>query len=386
MGYDFAIMDLFAAVACYYTIPYSLGIPYATMSLALSTVHLFRVPRLAAFPNTVSLNDRPSFVDRLTAFLVENLDPGVVSNSGPFMQKYATDRPPMDTTEVIRRSSLWLFMEDLAVNYPLPQMPNTLAVGDIMARADSRPLTGAVGDFVSRSPGGVIVAAFGSFCDYFPPDINRRLCDAFTQVTSRLQMSVIWKLKAADGYCQNPSILTSPWIPQKDLLADPRVKLLISHGGHNSIVESVYHGKPLILFPIGLDQPSNAAAAASKGFAVQMSLVDFTAELLVSTIETLLADHRYENAAQRASAILRDRTDTAAQRVSAMIDHVIKYGDGDLRTGAFGMSTLQFMMFDIFVALFAAAAVSMATVVLCCCCAYRKCCRRPTSQRKYKSH
>ena len=40
-------------------------------------------------------------------------------------------------TVLFQRQSL--FMEDLmAVNYPLPQMPNTIAVGDIMARAESR--------------------------------------------------------------------------------------------------------------------------------------------------------------------------------------------------------------------------------------------------------
>ena len=195
-GYDFAIMDLFSAVSCYYTLPYSLGIPYATMSLGLNTPHLFRTPRLAAFPNLVSLSDRPSFVERMAAFLVERIDPGVISDNTRFMRKYVPDRPLVDTTEMVRRQSLWLFMEDLAVNYPLPQMPNTIAVGDIMARPESQPLSGAVAEFVSQSKGGVIVAAFGSFCDHFPPEINRKLCDAFTEVTTRVGVSVIWKLNA----------------------------------------------------------------------------------------------------------------------------------------------------------------------------------------------
>jgi len=387
-GYDFAIMDLFAAVACYFTIPYSLGIPYATMSLAMSSAHLFRVPRLAVFPNLVSLSDRPSFAERLSAFLVERLDPGVISDSAYFVKKYAANRPCLDTIELIRRQSLWLFVEDLSVSYALPQMPNTLAVGDIMARAETRPLSGTVGEFVSRSKGGVIVAAFGSFCDHFPPQINRRLCDAFAEATKRFGMSVIWKLNA-EGFCPHDDILTSSWIPQSDLLADSRVKLMISHGGHNSIIESVYHSKPLLIFPIGLDQPANAAAAADKGFAIQMNIADFTAETLVSNIEKLLTDSSYRNNAQLASAILRDRRDTPAQRVSAMIDHVIKHGDRHLRTGAFELSTLQFMMFDIFAALFVAAALTLSAFLLCCYCAYRKCCgrtfRTTQSQRKAKS-
>ena len=42
------------------------------------------------------------------------------------------------------------------------------------------------------------------------------------------------------------------WIPQNDLLADRRVKLFVSHGGLNSIVEYVYHAKPLLIIPLDL--------------------------------------------------------------------------------------------------------------------------------------
>ena len=54
------------------------------------------------------------------------------------------------------------------------------------------------------------------------------------------------------------------WVPQNDLLADPRVRLFVSHGGLNSVVESVYHAKPLLVFPLVWDQPLNAATAADK--------------------------------------------------------------------------------------------------------------------------
>jgi len=384
-GYDFAIMDLFSAISCYYTIPYSLGIPYATMSLGLCSPYLFRVPRLSSFPNLVSLSDRPSYLERLMAFIVEIIDPGVVSDNRYFMEKYVPDRPYLDTVELFRRQSLWFFVEDLSVNYPLPQMPNTVAVGDIMAGAKVRPLSNEIQEFISTSKNGVIIVSFGSFCDFFPPAITQRLCGAFTEVTKRFGMSVIWKSKAAE-ICQNDNILMLPWLPQNDLLADSRVKLFISHGGSNSIMESIYHSKPLIVFPIGLDQPANAAAAVSKGFAIQMKIVDFSSESLVSNIHKLLTDPTYERNASLASAILRDRRDTPAQRVSAMIDHVIKYGDRHLRTGAFELSTFQFMMFDIFAALFAAAAIVLLTVTLCCCCVYRCCFKRGTSsQEKLKS-
>jgi len=384
-GYDFAIMDIIGGISCYYTIPYSLGIPYATMSVGLSSPYLFRVPRLSPFPNFVSFGDRPSFLDRLMAFIVELIDPGFLADNKYFMEKYVPDRPHLDTVELFRRQSLWFILEDLLVDYALPQMPNTVAVGDIMAGVKQRPLSNEIQEFVSRAKRGVILASFGSFCDFIPPDITQQLCEAFTEVTTRFGLSVIWKLKA-EGICRNDNILILPWIPQNDLLADSRVKLFISHGGFNSLIESIYHSKPLIVFPIGLDQPGNAAAAVSKGFAIRMKLGDFSSESLVSNIHKLITDPTYKRNAILASAIMRDRRDTPAQRVSSKIDHVIKYGDRHLRTGAFELSTFQFMMFDIFAALFAAAGLVLLVVTLCCCCVYRHCFRRGiSSQEKLKS-
>ena len=289
---------------------------------------------------------------------------------------------------MLHRQSLWFFLEDLSLNSPWPQMPNTVAVGDIMAGAEERPLSGEIKEFVSRSKRGVILVVFGSFCDFLPPTITEPLCEALTEAAQRFGLSVIWKLNDK-SFCRSDNIFITPWIPQNDLLADPRVQLFISHGGYSSILESVYHAKPLIIMPIGMDQPANAAFAESKGYAIRMNIVDFSPQSLVSNIDKLLTDPTYKRAARLASAILRDRSDTPAQRVSAMIDHVIKYGDRHLRSGAFELSTLQFMMFDIFVVLVVVAVVVLSCVSLCCYCAYRSCCRRcchgDTYPEKFKS-
>ena len=382
-NFDFAIMDPASAISCYYTIPLSLGIPYASLSVPLFTPLLFRVPRHSAFPHPLMPFERPTFSQRLQAFILERSDFGLSDGETHFMQKYAPNRPYLNAVEMVQNQSLWFFLEDLSINFPMPQMPNTVAVGDIMAETEERPLSGEIKEFVSRSKRGVILVVFGSFCDFFPPTITEPLCEALTESTQRFGLSVIWKLNDK-SFCRNDNVFISPWIPQNDLLADPRVQIFISHGGYNSIVESVYHAKPLIIMPLGLDQPANAAFAESKGYAIRMNIVDFSPQSLVSNVDKLLTDPTYKRAAQLASAILRDRRDTPAQRVSAMIDHVIKYGDRHLRSGALELSTLQFMMFDIFAALVAVAAVVLSCVSVCCYCVYLSCCRRCCHGETYR--
>lgn len=45
-----------------------------------------------------------------------------------------------------------------------------------------------------------------------------------------------------------PNVFLSKWVPQKELLNSPKVKLFMSHGGANSVMESVYFGTPLLGF------------------------------------------------------------------------------------------------------------------------------------------
>jgi len=263
-------------------------------------------------------------------------------------------------------------------------MPNTVAVGDIMAGQPGKALPLDLEDFISASKDGVILVSFGSYFDFIPHDVVRKFCDAFTDGRNRL--SVIWKMKDTNLCASTDGrVRLMLWVPQNDLLADPRVKVFISHGGFSSTIESVYHAKTLIIFPIAFDQLTNAAAAESKGFGIRMDIGNFSSETLLSNIDKLLHDPTYRRSAHRASAILRDRPDTAAQRVSAMIDHVIRYGDRHLRTGAYDLSIAQFFMFDIFAILLAAGVSVLLVVMLLCYCICRTCCRRYYKARKCKT-
>ena len=141
----------------------------------------------------------------------------------------------------------------------------------------------------------------------------------------------------------------------------------------------------MIIFPLWTDQPANAAAAETKGIGIRMDISDFNSEALLSNIDKLLHDPTYKRNARLSSAILRDRPHTAAQRVSAMIDHVIKYGDEHLRTGAFELSTAQFFMFDIFAFLLTACIAVLLAVILMCYCCYLTCRRCCCTRKKRKT-
>lgn len=185
-------------------------------------------------------------------------------------------------------------------------------------------------------------------------------------------------------------LLTMPWLPQNDLLGDGRVRLFVTHGGLSSLVEAVYHSKPVVVIPVSLDQPSNAAVVESKGLGVRLELVDpALADSLAAAVRRVLGDPEFSKRAGHASAVLNDLygSETATERASRAIEHVVKYGDRHLKTGAFDLSLWQFLMFDVFAFLLISVILLIATgllwlIVLLRCCR-RKCSR---TQTKEKSH
>ena len=49
------------------------------------------------------------------------------------------------------------------------------------------------------------------------------------------------------------NVYVSRWLDQNDLLGDKRINLFLTYGGYNSVLESVYHEKPMVVLGIGLD-------------------------------------------------------------------------------------------------------------------------------------
>jgi len=96
---------------------------------------------------------------------------------------------------------------------------------------------------------------------------------------------------------QPPNVRVERYVPQAELL--PRCAIAVSHGGSGSVVGALAHGVPMVLLPLGADQPLNARRCAELGVARVLDAATATADEIAGAARTVLADGAFRAAAVR---------------------------------------------------------------------------------------
>ncbi|KAJ8472808.1 hypothetical protein ONZ51_g8264 [Trametes cubensis] len=61
-----------------------------------------------------------------------------------------------------------------------------------------------------------------------------------------------------DKLSKYPHAFIGGWMPQQTVLEHPATGWCLTHGGHNSVLECIHSGVPMIVWPIAVDQATNA--------------------------------------------------------------------------------------------------------------------------------
>lgn len=75
--------------------------------------------------------------------------------------------------------------------------------------------------------------------------------------------------------------------------AHPRIRLFVTHGGLNSIMEAIQHGVPMVGIPNFGDQPENMVRVEAKKFGVSIPFKEIKAETLALAMKQVIEDKRY---------------------------------------------------------------------------------------------
>ena len=351
MDFDLAIMDNFHPIWGFYLLPKRLGISYVTIQSVLTPLAT-GVPTLPSFvPYTYGLHsNRMSFSERFRNtldYMTEGLMCLALNHiNRETIKHYAAATNHSSLCDLISDSKLWLFDKDNVLDYPKPAMPNVIAIPGLSTKP-AQELEPSLRNIASAAKHGIIVVSFGSLVADFPQ--NRAIPEKLLAVFRRLKETVFWRYQGAPLTDVPTNVVLLKWLPQNDLLGHNNTRLFITHCGNNGQYEALYHGVPMIGFPIlaVTDQPYNCRRAQERGFGFKMDIRTFTANQLLNNIQRIITDTSYAYRIKKASRIFKSFPMTSKERAGFWIDHILTHGSDHLQSPAATMPLYQLLMVDI---------------------------------------
>ena len=115
------------------------------------------------------------------------------------------------------------------------------------------------------------------------------------------------------GPAVDPAAIRAPanvsvrrWVRHADVL--PACSAVLTHGGHGTVIKALAAGVPLVVAPLGRDQPDNAARVVYAGAGLRVSRKASVADLR-DAIGRVLDEPRFRTAARRMAATLAAERD-----------------------------------------------------------------------------
>jgi len=128
-------------------------------------------------------------------------------------------------------------------------------------------------------------------------DLFQRVLAGLRDLPINLIVAVGRDLDPDELGTQPANVHVERFIPQAALL--PHGDLVVSHAGSGSVLGALAHGLPMVLTPIGADQPLNAARCQALGVAAVLDALSATPETVRAALTRVLADADFRGAAMR---------------------------------------------------------------------------------------
>ncbi|XP_071552575.1 UDP-glucosyltransferase 2-like isoform X2 [Panulirus ornatus] len=269
------------------------------------------------------------------------------------ISEFHPNLPPLE--EIERNHSLFLTNSHFSLDLALPLLPSQVEIAGIHCRPP-QPLPKELSSWVSAAgEAGVVYFSLGSLARW--DNLPYRYRDIFVQAFALLEQRIIWKCEGdIPGVSDN--VLLQKWTPQQDLLGNPKVKVFISHCGRLSMQESVYHTTPILCLPIAADQLNNAQIIETKGVGLSLVWEELTVDVVVRTIMELAGNTKCQDAARKVKFVWQDQLQGPAERSVYWVEYIARHGGAPtLRSQAFHLSWVEFLLLDVLALLLVTLAV-----------------------------
>lgn len=251
--------------------------------------------------------------------------------------------------EVYKSSAVIFMNTHISSSSSRPFLPHMIEIGGIHVQP-AKPLPDDLQKFLDSATDGAILFSMGSFIQ--SKDWPQETREAMVRAFSKLKQKVVWKYENETLPNKPDNVMIGSWIPQRDIVAHPNIKLFITHGGLLGTTEALVEGVPVLGIPVLGDQKMNMAKAVKRGYGLQILLKNITEESFTASLKELLNNPAYSRNAEEISARYFDRPITPQQAVVYWTDYAVRHkGAPHLRASGNYLNFFEFHLIDVYLTL-----------------------------------
>ncbi|XP_054157295.1 NDP-glycosyltransferase YjiC-like [Oppia nitens] len=231
-------------------------------------------------------------------YLVANgcpeLKPGQIMHPSPYANIYMTPKE-LDYTDV-------------------RPLPDNFYGFDYYKRSGSEQ-TFEIPEQLRDKPGKLIYFSLGSMGSA-NVDLMKRLINILAKSPNRF---IVSKGMYHNTYSLPDNMWGERTVPQIQVLSI--CDLVLTHGGNNTVTESMFYGKPMIVLPLFFDQHDNGQRLTETGLGVRLNPFTCTDREMLDSIDRLLTD---QSLAVRLTNIShRIQTERRIEGINNIIDNIV---------------------------------------------------------------
>uniref|UniRef100_A0A1I7T4K7 glucuronosyltransferase n=1 Tax=Caenorhabditis tropicalis TaxID=1561998 RepID=A0A1I7T4K7_9PELO len=196
------------------------------------------------------------------------------------------------------------------ISFPTPFIPKHIRIGGFTIDPPKNLKLDDDYDKILSLRKSTVLISFGTVIQSadMPDSFKNGIIKMFHKLP---EITFIWKYEVDDDQILKrlpKNVILKKWVPQPALLADPRLKLFITHGGLGSTLEVAYSGKPSLMIPVFGDQLLNAKMLSRHGGAKVFDKYDLeNEEKLVSAIKEVIGNDKFNESSVLVSNLLRNQ-------------------------------------------------------------------------------
>lgn len=225
--------------------------------------------------------------------------------------------------ELKESMDLMLINTHPGLNHVRPIVPTTIQLGFLHIKSPREIDDEALQKFIDQSEKPIIYMNFGAGIN--SSNLQQPFIDMFQNVFKAVPFDVIWKWEEADMTNKPNNVFIKQWLPQYDLLANPKIKLFITSGGQLSIEEAIDRAVPMLVFPFFGNQGVNAMKIHKFNIGLVADIHSLNEQVLRQLIDEVIYGQQYRENILKLQNVIHDVPMKPVEKAVWWIEYTVRH-------------------------------------------------------------